>query len=81
MNLKKKIEQFGVVKFVAILICVILFFVFLFQEEIKESKYTKAKMEMFERMKDNKIEDWPSEISNVYDSMILEKKDTLNNEE
>lgn len=68
----------GIVRSVLIIVVLVLTLVFIFRERIKESKYTKAKMEIFNRMKDNKMEDWPSEISDVFDSLILEKKDTLN---
>jgi len=80
MKCKEIIKKLGVVKIVGAALIVLLFILFVFREEIKESKYTKAKLEIFERMSDNKIKDWPTEISNVYDSLILEKLDTLNRE-
>ncbi len=78
MQLKQTIEKLGVVKVIATLLIMVLLIVFVFREQIKESKYTKAKLEIFDRMKDSKLKDWPSEISNVIDSMILENQDTLN---
>ena len=76
-RIKNAIAKLGLVRSVFIFLVIVLTMVFVFRDEIKESKYTKAKLEMFNRMKDNSPEEWPSEISNVFDSLILEKKDTV----
>ena len=38
---------------------------------------TKAKIEMFKRMLKNEPNEWPEEFKDVYDSIIIEKTDTV----
>ena len=56
---------------------VLISLVIIFQDEIQEHKLTKAKFEIMDRMLNNEPEQWPADIRQVIDSLVLEKKDTL----
>lgn len=71
------VKQLGLVKIVIGLVIIILFFVFLFRKQIAEHKVTKAKLEMFKRMSESNPQDWDTEVKEVYDSMFINKTDTI----
>lgn len=77
MNIRKSIEKFGVFKSVCAVLLVLVIVLVIFNKQIMDSKYTKAKIEMLNRMMFEEPENWPKEIRRVYDSLILEKKDTI----
>ena len=65
---------------------VIIFFVavflalYIFREQIKESRLTQAKMEMMKRMTDTPVEEWGGEFKTIYDSLMVQKKDSIEKE-
>jgi len=76
-QIKTFIAKIGTVRLIALIMVAILVLVFTFRENIKESKYTKAKMEIFDRLLKNEPGQWPADIRHVVDSLILEKEDSL----
>ena len=76
----RRIGRFNIVQIIIGAVVLILFFVFLFRKKIAEHKVTKAKMEVFKRMSKTAPKEWDNEIKEVYDSMIVEKADTLKRE-
>jgi hypothetical protein len=77
MTKRPKIFTSTILKIVLVLLAIIFSLLFYFKEDIKEHKVTKAKMEMFKRMLKTEPEQWPGEFNEVYDSMFVEKVDSI----
>ena len=77
MGPRNKEKRRKLLKLIPLVLVVILIALYIFQDEIKEHKVTKAKMEMLKRMYTSPPDEWDDEFIEVLDSMILEKKDSL----
>ncbi len=73
----EKARNFGLVKLVMGLVLLLFLILYLFKDEIKEHKVTRAKMEMFKRMTDTKPENWDEEFKQIYDSIIVDTQDSI----
>ena len=77
MGPHNKEKRLKLLRLLPLALIVILVSLYIFQDEIKEHKVTKAKMEMLKRMYTSPPEKWDDDFIEVFDSLILEKKDSL----
>ena len=76
MKMSTKLDIRTRIKLILLALVLIALGLYIFNDEIKEHKVTKAKMEMFKRMLKTQPNEWDEEFKEVYDSMIVEKKDS-----
>jgi len=75
--MSSKGKKINFVKWILLFLALVFTGLFIFKDRIFEHKVTKAKIEMFKRMYESPPEKWDDEFKQVYDSMIVKKKDTM----
>lgn len=75
----KIIKRIGVVRLIISVVVLALIGSFIFRKQIQEHRVSKAKLEMMKRMSKTEPKEWRKEMKQIYDSLILEKVDTVDN--